>query len=609
MNKFLVKELDLKRSKKSVLKNKKSKISKIIKGTLVGMSVFFAGTSLASEKATTIKQQEYNIALINRINVGDKINSSYDSYLKAGKVDLGGLRKNISNSTFVTKGQKYTYINIDIPQLTEAHKISIDSAIELLNEINEKTYTNNPKLVVNYSPTFKDFANPTSVSVYSGEFINSRVSGKNLAVPFFTTNGLQTAYNFIRISEKNVTNPIHFASVLTHELMHALYGVGDNYLVDENESCTSIMNSDDPDMIYTFLSLNDVKMIDYLSWKSTLSEEQISNVKNFYEYYNKKYLSNQGTFLRVVFYEKLFEKSIISTEKILEAVNNKFILTPSEKDKITPISKEAYYHTVMDTAIEGKTVDVQENNFVYICPNNMETTTFSIDYLNNGYVYNKEYQNTFATKIDNFTLFGSQLFFEYAGHTFYVKVDNDDLSYSVKEFMPRNAPTSQADYMKNQAIQNEVYEACKNFKTSSYDDIAKQVVYRQILADFNFQVFKESFDIDNSEYKLDENFGSEHFTYNFSINDSCDLRLVCETENRKIVNNIYNNKTNSKIQTLSRMDHGVLIGKDMAFIKIGNKIIGMMIEHDKIIKDVNGLYGENISIDYNLSDSYENSSL
>ena len=124
--------------------------------------------------------------------------------------------------------------------------------------------------------------------------------------------------------------------------MHALYGVGDNYLIDESESCASIMNSDSSDMIYTFLSLNDVKMIDYLSWKGTLSEEQISNVKNYYEEYNKRYLNNKGNFLRVVFYEKLFEKSILSTEKILEAVHNKFILTPSEKDRITPISKESY---------------------------------------------------------------------------------------------------------------------------------------------------------------------------------------------------------------------------------------------------------------------------
>ena len=70
MKKFLVNEIELRRNQKTVLKNKKHRIGKIIKGALVGMSLFSAGASLASERATSIKQQEYNIALIDRINVG-----------------------------------------------------------------------------------------------------------------------------------------------------------------------------------------------------------------------------------------------------------------------------------------------------------------------------------------------------------------------------------------------------------------------------------------------------------------------------------------------------------------------------------------------------------
>ena len=171
MKKFLVNEIELRRNQKTVLKNKKHRIGKIVKGALVGMSLFSAGASIAARNSSSIQQQKNNIALINRMGVGEELNTSYMSFLTAGKLDLSGVREHISNSKFLVEDQEKIYVNFQIPELNDAHKFSVDCAMDMLNEINEKTYTGMPKIVVNYAPTASDLFNPTSITVKKRDVI------------------------------------------------------------------------------------------------------------------------------------------------------------------------------------------------------------------------------------------------------------------------------------------------------------------------------------------------------------------------------------------------------------------------------------------------------
>lgn len=181
------------------------------------------------------------------------------------------------------------YINLNI---TSEQKMAIDYSVQMLNEINQKTYTNIPPIVLHYGENKLD---PFAINIKETEFNDTRAGEERCYLQYPSFYGLLQMFPYIKIDREVVDFeiPTVLSSTIMHELLHALYGFGENYYVlsdgyGQSKSTPSIMGAVDG-IEYDFLSPNDIYAINCVTWKTTPTDEQLKEIQQFYKEYAEKY--------------------------------------------------------------------------------------------------------------------------------------------------------------------------------------------------------------------------------------------------------------------------------------------------------------------------------
>ena len=264
---------------------KRDKISIFVELLILG-SMILGPTALTKGRPLASKVNK-NLDLIEEITSSNNINMDYSNIAKVYPI-WKIFSEHLYSSHAIPVWAKKVDINIAL-DLTKEQRNALQHSIDLLNEMNEKTYTNIPTLVLNFGADTINKFNIVDINVTeeTDPYVPYEASCKIGFYPTF--NGLKTIFSEIYITSevvKDTANPTHISAVFLHELLHALYGLEDNYYHD-NET-ESIMNAEAFEK-YDFLSPNDMYAINAICWNGTLSDEQLKNVKEYYKYFEERY--------------------------------------------------------------------------------------------------------------------------------------------------------------------------------------------------------------------------------------------------------------------------------------------------------------------------------
>lgn len=276
-------------SQNDAKKKRKNVISAVFDWFLIGSMVL--GPSLLTKSRPCSTKIEKNYDKIEELAPNREINTDYahiDTQNPFMKIFSGFLYSTHAMPVWKDK------INVNIAfEMSYEQKLALEYSIELLNEVNQKTYTNVPSIMLNFDKDASKF-NLFDIDVVQDTETSPPYVAITETRQFPTKNGLNSIFTDIKVIPScinDTAHPTYLSSVITHELMHAIYGLDDNYLY--NNDTDSLMNEYSPHGL-DFLSPNDLYLIDAVCWSKKLTDKQSQEVKDFYKYFEVRYEGSQG---------------------------------------------------------------------------------------------------------------------------------------------------------------------------------------------------------------------------------------------------------------------------------------------------------------------------
>ena len=159
---------------------------------------------------------------------------------------------------------------------------------EYINTIFKRTYVKLPNIVVNFSPAKSAKLNPFAINLYETNPVYN-IKGVTCSNLYHSSKVADINSVDISLASNMIADAKKIKIVFLHELMHAIFGFEDVYNPSKRKS-TIIYGEYEKDNI-SVLSLNDVFIINALSWQKDLDEKQKLEIKAFYENY-EKYIQN-----------------------------------------------------------------------------------------------------------------------------------------------------------------------------------------------------------------------------------------------------------------------------------------------------------------------------
>lgn len=264
---------------------KKNLIGSIIDWILIGTLVL--GPTVLTKGRPMAKKVDKNVDLIEEIAPSNNVRMEYSNVAK-----IHPLYKNISSYFYSNHAIPFWAKKIDVNvafDISSEQKRALQRSIDLLNELNEKTYTNVPPVVLNFGKDKLSKFNIVDVNVTEETDPTVPYEGRCESKYYLTCNGINTVFSKIQVVSNVINdtkNPTRLSTVLIHELLHAIYGFEDNYTYDNDTE--TIMNTENHNK-QDFLSPNDLYVINAICWNKQLSDEQIENVKRYYQYFEERY--------------------------------------------------------------------------------------------------------------------------------------------------------------------------------------------------------------------------------------------------------------------------------------------------------------------------------
>lgn len=280
--------------------NKKFRFADCLSSIALVLTLF--APSILAKDVPSYAKQGKNTEIVRELSQ-DEIDSTYRNIYEYELADkpVFNLLSKVPAKKYIAVWQKEIKINMFLDVNSETKKL-LQETIELFNLVNEKTYTGLPKIVLNYTPNEIEKYNIFKINVEWGDLPKNTL-GETGQTALPTTKGESIIASKITMSNELKNIPDLFCSVLTHELLHALFNFQDVYLLEDNKT-DSIMSSYGADNCGQFLSLNDIYLINIASWTKELTSEQKKEVKKFYTEYEKLYNSCNGNIISLL-HEKI----------------------------------------------------------------------------------------------------------------------------------------------------------------------------------------------------------------------------------------------------------------------------------------------------------------
>lgn len=177
------------------------------------------------------------------------------------------------------KNGDYIYLNVFF-DASEDCKSQMQKVENVLNIINDLTLMNLPPVKVVFSPDKKEQHNPFCINLYrdndAKKFANSEIyTYKKFAQAW--QNCIDIKFCNAAIASKN------FCGILTHELMHSIFGLIDVY--DKSQQQKTIMYGEYHASNLKLPSLNDIFLINALCWKKQPTQDEQQEILEFYHNY------------------------------------------------------------------------------------------------------------------------------------------------------------------------------------------------------------------------------------------------------------------------------------------------------------------------------------
>lgn len=246
---------------------------------ILAVGVWVCGAALARPRPTA-KKMDQNINQIRQI-APSNFDLSYLNLMQDTPV-LNCFSRTLYMPKF--KDKIDVYISLD---LTDSQKVAVDYTISLLNNVNAQTFTNVPPIVLHYGKNKLDAVGINVVEKDLDDHCHGMEYGH---FDFLSTNGIYHMFPVIQISSEvknNTSNPTNLSAVLLHELMHAIYGLDDNYsssnnIATNNNGTSTIMNGSNYTFV-DFLTLNDIYAINAICWDKPPTTQQLEQIQQFYK--------------------------------------------------------------------------------------------------------------------------------------------------------------------------------------------------------------------------------------------------------------------------------------------------------------------------------------
>lgn len=272
-------------------------------GTMAVLLAFFSPSILAKD-VPSYTEQEKNIEIIRDISEAE-VDTYYQNCYKTNDDTFPQIMGKMPAKKYIACWEKEIRLNMFLKIDNNTKKL-LEETIDLFNLINEKTYTNLPKITLNYEPKEIEKHNVFKINI-DWSALPQGTLGQTSQTSFLTTKGNSLVDSKITIANQLRENPELFCTTLIHELMHALFNFKDTYTI-ENYPTKSIMYFGEAGK---FLSINDIYLMNIASWTKELTDKQKKEVKEFYADYEKFYNSCDGYII-----SRLYEK--IQNQEILE---------------------------------------------------------------------------------------------------------------------------------------------------------------------------------------------------------------------------------------------------------------------------------------------------
>lgn len=287
-NKAMMEELSQDELALRKKEKRKNVISAVIDWLMIGTLVL--GPTVLTKSRPAAKKVDKNLDLIEEIAPSNNINMDYSNLTRLHPV-WNCLSNHLYANHVIPFWAKKIDVNVAL-DLSSEQKRALQYSIDLLNELNEKTYTNVPTIVLNYGEDSLSKFNVVDINIT--EETDPDVPYEAVCKSRFypTLNGVNNLFSNIKVVSKvikDTQNPTHLSTVLTHELLHAIYGFEDNYT--HSNDTETIMNTENHKK-QDFLSPNDLYIINAICWNKQLSSEQIKNVEKYYKYFEDRYEKN-----------------------------------------------------------------------------------------------------------------------------------------------------------------------------------------------------------------------------------------------------------------------------------------------------------------------------
>lgn len=253
----------------------------MIIGTLV------LGPTILTKSRPFAKKVDENLDLIEEISPCDNINMEYSNISKHHPM-WNFLSNHLYSNHIIPFWAKKIDVNVDL-NLSAEQKLAIQHSVDLLNELNQKTFTNVPPIVLNFGKDSISKFNIVDINVTEETDPNVPYEGVCESRSYPTLNGVNSLFSNIKIitgAINDTSNPTRVSVIFTHELLHALYGLDDNY--NYTNDIQTVMNTENY-TINDFLTPNDLYMINAICWNKELSKEQTQSVKEYYKFFEERY--------------------------------------------------------------------------------------------------------------------------------------------------------------------------------------------------------------------------------------------------------------------------------------------------------------------------------
>lgn len=283
-----------------VYKKKKFNFKDCLDSAILIMAMF--APSILAKDVPSYAKQEKNTELVRELSQ-DEVDSTYRNIYEYELVDkpVISLLSKLPAKKYIASWQKEIKVNMFLEVNSQTKKL-LKETVDFFNLVNEKTYTNLPKIVLNYSPKEIEKYNIFKINVNWGDLPKNTLglTGQT-ALP--TTKGESIIASSITMSNQLRVLPEAFCSVFIHELLHALFNFQDVYLLEGNTT-KSLMGYYGAEGNGDFLSLNDIYLMNIASWTKELTSQQKKDVKEFYTEYEKLYNSCNGKIISLL-HEKI----------------------------------------------------------------------------------------------------------------------------------------------------------------------------------------------------------------------------------------------------------------------------------------------------------------